>query len=70
MDHLALIAAAAALNAKLHDPLLMDAIRVLASKNQPEPLTRQAEAVAKSCLDAWFVLYGTDGIPSPDENRD
>ena len=62
-----LLKAALALYERTHDPLLLDSVRVLASRNQPEALIRMATSNVEACLEAYNVLYGSDGIHFPDE---
>jgi len=59
MTQYELLQAALALHEKTNDPLLLDAVRVLTSKNQNPRLVEMATACIQACREAHFVLYGT-----------
>lgn len=64
-----LLQQALALHAHTKDPLLLDAVRVMTSRNQPPRLVEFARNTVTSCLEAWFVLYGTYDIPLPNNDE-
>lgn len=44
------------------DPLLLDAVRVLASPNQPRHVVEDVEAFVRSGHEAYLQLFGNSGI--------
>jgi len=54
----ALLQNALALYGLTEDPLLMDSIRVLTSRDQPHELTVAATENIRACTRAYLILYG------------
>ena len=52
------LTAAIFLSDHTQDPLLLESIRVLTSRNSPEGLVNQAKRLVESCAEAYIVLYG------------